>query len=118
MGFFARGRGMLLCLIAAAVALFPAAAAWAASVGTIIGMSGACSIDRGGNSVTLKMGQAVELGDAILVSSDGKLKLRMNDGSILSIAGGTRLALAEYDVDGAGQRRRARLDLVTGLLRM
>jgi hypothetical protein len=51
------------------------------------------------------------------VPADGKLKLRMADGSVISIAAGTRLTIAAYGVDGAGQRQDARLSLAQGLLR-
>jgi hypothetical protein len=45
------------------------------------------------------------------------LKLRMADGSVISVAAGTRLTIAAYGVDGAGQRQDARLSLTQGLLR-
>ena len=41
----------------------------------------------------------------------------MADGSVVSVASGTRMTIAAYGVDGAGQRQDARLSLAQGLLR-
>jgi ferric-dicitrate binding protein FerR (iron transport regulator) len=41
----------------------------------------------------------------------------MADGSVVSFAASTRVTIAAYGVDGAGQRQEARLSLAQGLLR-
>ncbi len=59
----------------------------------------------------------MQVGDTVDVPADGKLKLRMSDGSVVSVAAGTRMTVAAYGVDGAGQRQDAQLTLAQGLLR-
>jgi hypothetical protein len=65
----------------------------------------------------LKMGDAVAVADTVTVPSDGKLKLRMSDGSILSLASGTKMTVAAYQTDAGGHRQTAQLSLGEGLLR-
>jgi hypothetical protein len=101
---------VLLLLLSPAFAL-------AAPAGTVVGLSGASVVESGGSRATVKLGQPVQVGDSVEVPADGKLKLRMADGSIISVAAGTRVTIAAYGVDAAGQRQEARLSLVQGLLR-
>ena len=103
--------------IAAMLLLFAAGVALAASAGTVVGLGGACFVESAGSRSAAKLGQPVQVGDTIDVGTDGKLKLRMTDGSVISLASGTRMVVAAYGVDGAGQRQEARLSLAQGLLR-
>src|SRR5438876_5528288 len=100
----------LLLLLAPALAL-------AAPAGTVVGLSGASVVESGGARGAVRLGQPVQVGDTVEVPADGKLKLRMADGSVISVAAGTRLTIAAYGVDAAGQRQEARLSLTQGLLR-
>ena len=100
-----------------AAMLFSATAALAAPAGAIVGLSGACSVESGGNRSAAKLGQQLQVGDTVEVPTDGKLKLRMADGSVVSVAANTRMTLAALSVDSAGQRRDAKLSLTQGLLR-
>jgi hypothetical protein len=96
---------------------FTVAAAWAAPAGSVVGLSGNCTIESGGSRAPAKLGQQVQVGDAVDVPANGKLKLRMIDGSIVSIASGSHMTVASYDVDAAGHRQDAKLTLEQGLLR-
>ena len=49
------------------------------------------------------------------VPASGKLKLRMPDGSVISVAASSSMTVASYDIGGAG--RHAKLSLTQGLLR-
>ncbi len=91
--------------------------ALAAPAGTVVGLSGASTVESRGARGMIKLGQPVEVGDTVEVPADGKLKLRMADGSVISVAAGTRLTIAAYTVDAAGQRQDAQLSLAQGLLR-
>jgi hypothetical protein len=62
-------------------------------------------------------GDAVHVGDTLDVAAGAKLKLRMSDGSVIAVASGTRLAIAEYRLGNGGESRDARLSLGEGLLR-
>jgi hypothetical protein len=111
-------REILLAAGAAGVSsLLPLAALADGAAGSVVGLRGACLVQRGGNSAPLKMGDSVSATDAIEVPADGKLKLRMADGSVISLASGTRLVLATYQTDGKGGRQTAQLSLSEGLLR-
>jgi hypothetical protein len=59
----------------------------------------------------------VHVGDILEVLAGAKLKLRMNDGSIIALASGSRLKIADYRIDTDGKRRNATLSLGQGLLR-
>jgi hypothetical protein len=89
----------------------------AASAGSVVGLVGQCVAERGGGSVPLKLGDSVAVADTIDVPADGKLKLRMDDGSVISLAAGTKMTLAAYQTDAAGKRQTAQLSLAQGLLR-
>jgi hypothetical protein len=84
-----------------------------AAAGTVVAVSGSCT--AGGRP--LKLGDSVQVSDMLDVPTGAKLKLRMSDGSIISLAPGTRVAVAAYEVDGAGRRRSAQLALAQGLIR-
>jgi hypothetical protein len=104
-------------LNAVVLLLLSAGAALAAPAGSVVGLFGACFVESGGSRAAAKIGQPVQVGDTVEVPADGKLKLRMADGSVISVAAGTRVTIAAYGVDGAGQRQDARLSLAQGLLR-
>lgn len=104
-------------LVAAALSLLAVGVAAAAPAGTVVGLSGACVVESGGARAPAKLGQPVQVGDTVDIPADGKMKLRMSDGSVVSVAAGTRMTLAAYGVDGAGQRQGATLSIAQGLLR-
>ena len=110
-------RGLRPLLIAAALLVLSAGYALAAPAGAVVGLFGGCVIESGGSRVAAKIGQPVQIGDTIDVPADGKLKLRMADGSVVSVAAGTRMTIVAFGLDSAGQREAARLSLTQGLLR-
>ena len=111
-------RGLSLSMAAAALMLLLGMnAAFAAPAGTVVGLSGQCFIDSGGARTALRLGQAVQVADTVEVPEGGKLKLRMADGSVVSIAPGSRMTISAFGVNGAGQRENAHLSLGQGLLR-
>ena len=116
-----RQRRRVLGAGAAAVlsSLLPLPALADGSAGSVVGLFGQCLVDRQGQGhrTPLKLGDAVAVADTIEVPAGGKLKLRMNDGSIVSVASGTRMTVAAYQTDASGQRQNAQLSLAGGLLR-
>src|SRR5690242_16958938 len=76
-----------------------------------------CAAETGGQRRELKIGDPIYAGDTVDVSPGGKLQLRMDDGSVISLASGSRLIINTFEVDTSGQKRDARLTLTTGLLR-
>jgi hypothetical protein len=85
--------------------------------GTVIGISGQCFAETGGQRIPLKLGDSLFTAATIDVSPTGKLKLRMSDGSVISLAPGTRVTLAAYKTAAGGRREGAQLSLGEGLLR-
>jgi len=113
----ARLQGCGLALMMAALVLLSSRSSMAQSAGTVIGISGDCFVVSGGSRTALRLGLAVQVGDILDVAAPAKLKLRMADGSIISVAAGTQMTIRAYAVDGAGQRQDASLSLGQGLLR-
>jgi len=114
-----RTRREVLYLASASTLLpfwsFPALAE--AAAGSVVAMRGQCMLEKQGRPTPLKMGDAVAVSETVTIPADGKLKLRMNDGSVLSLASSTRLTVASYQTDARGQRQDAGLTLAQGLLR-
>jgi hypothetical protein len=89
----------------------------AAASGDVLGLSGTATIETGGQQRPLAIGDPVQTGDTINVPQDSKVRLRMTDGSILTIASGSKMTIDKYDVDGSGTRQTAELSMSAGLLR-
>jgi hypothetical protein len=106
-----------LWLAAAAALLLMATGAGAAPAGSVVALFGACAVEHAGARGAARLGEPVEAGDTVDVPQGGKLKLRMADGSILSIASGSRMTIGVYGVNAAGQRQNAELGLAQGLMR-
>jgi hypothetical protein len=93
------------------------AASAAPQAGEVLALFGQCSGETEGGSRLLKLGDAVHIGETLEVAAGAKLKLRMNDGSIIAIAAGSRLTITDYRVGNGGDSRDATLSLGAGLLR-
>lgn len=100
----------LLCLCPAVAAAGPLA-------GSVVGVAGQVFVDRSGQRYGIRLGDQVFVDDTFTVSADAKLKLRMNDGSVLSLGSGTTLRIDTYALNSSGQRQSAVMTLVGGLMR-
>ena len=116
LGVFSLGRRCWPAVAMVLLLLVPGLAA-AAPAGTVVGLNGECFVESGGSRNPLKLGQAVQIADTVDVPASGKLKLRMADGSVISVAAGSRVTISSYGVNAAGQREDAHLALGQGLLR-
>src|SRR5579872_3241370 len=96
--------------------LLAAGAAMAGPAGTVVGLSGSCSVISAGVRNPLTLGAAVQESDTVDVPADGKLKLRMADGSVIAVAAGTTVTIATYATADNGRRQDAVLSLGQGLL--
>lgn len=85
--------------------------------GSVVGLSGQIVVERGGQRYSLKIGDQVYTEDSFQVPAGTKLKLRMSDGSILSLAPDTTLRIDAYTLDSYGRRQSAGLSLGQGLIR-
>src|SRR5260370_40422897 len=104
-----RTLGLLLALLLLPISL--PGVARAAPAGSVVGLSGSCFVESGGRRTALKMGQGVQVADTVDGPADGKLKLRMTDGSVVSVAAGTRMTISAYATDASGQRQDGKLAL-------
>ncbi|HEV2303830.1 MAG TPA: FecR family protein [Stellaceae bacterium] len=103
--------------ILALLAAPPFAAATASQAGQVLALFGPCFVETAGHKAPLKLGDPVHVGDAVEVAAGGKLKLRMEDGSIIAVASNSRLTIRNYEVARNGAGREAALSLAHGLLR-
>jgi hypothetical protein len=85
--------------------------------GSVVGVGGLVTLDRAGQRTSPRLGDPVYVDDTVEVPQGAKLKLKMSDGSILSLAPGTVLKIDGYAVNDNGQRQSAVLSLAQGLLR-
>jgi hypothetical protein len=106
-----------ISVVAVALLVLTAGLALAAPAGTVVGLFGTCFVDSGGARSAARLGQKVQVGDTVDVPAGGKLKLRMEDGSVISVASGSRMTVTAYGVNSIGQRETAKLSLGQGLLR-
>jgi hypothetical protein len=115
-----RPSGCALPLVAAALiwlCLSSGVASAQTPAGSVVGLGGGATLERNGQRYPLQMGEPVYPGDAVLTPPNSKVKLRMSDGSILSVAPATSVRIDVYTVDGSGQRQSAVVSLGQGLLR-
>jgi hypothetical protein len=95
-----------------------AAAAGTEAVGAVAAVRGAVFVDAGGALQPLAASAPVHEGDAI-VTHDGKAKVALDDGTIISIAEHTRVRIERVErVERRPPGGRARLALVSGALRL
>jgi hypothetical protein len=85
--------------------------------GEVLAMFGQCFVETAGQRNALRPGEAVHVGDTLDVTVGAKLKLRMNDGSVIAVASGSHLTIADYRLSNGGESRHAALSLGEGLLR-
>jgi hypothetical protein len=85
--------------------------------GEVLALFGQCFVEAAGQRNSLRLGDAVHVGDTLEVATGAKLKLRMNDGSVIAVASGSRVTIADYRLGNGGESRAATLSLGQGLLR-
>ena len=87
------------------------------SAGAVIASQGQCFTVSDGKRRLLTIGGRIGVGDTVQVPAGAKLKLRINDGSVISVASGSELSIQDYAVDASGHRLNALLSMHSGLLR-
>jgi hypothetical protein len=104
-------------VVVLALAGMRGAASAGPQAGEVLALFGQCFVETGGRRKPLMPGDAVHIGETLDVAVGAKLRLRMNDGSVIAIASGGRLTIADYRVGDGGESRDATLSLGEGLLR-
>ncbi|MET0682389.1 MAG: FecR family protein [Casimicrobiaceae bacterium] len=100
--------GMVLCWVATARAAD-------AVIGSVLAVRGSVFADSGAGSQALTTNAPLHRGDTV-VSSAGKVKIALHDGSIISVAENTRLRLADHENTPGSVK--ARIKLISGALRL
>lgn len=85
--------------------------------GAVLALYGQSFGETDGRRMPLGLGDPIYVAETLEVAAGAKLRLRMNDGSIISIASGARLTITDYRVGNGGESREAILSLGEGLLR-
>jgi hypothetical protein len=87
-----------------------------AHAGDILAMGGQCFVLSGEQRTPLKIGGSVHVGDTLDVPQSAKLKIRLDDGSIIAIAANSRVTIETFAMGGA-EKRDGKIALANGLLR-
>lgn len=85
--------------------------------GSVVGLAGQVFVDRSGQRSGLRLGDQIFVDDTFTVPAGARLRLRMNDGSLLSLAENTTLRIDVYTLNSYGQRQSAAVSLGYGLIR-
>ena len=94
------------------------AQAQGAEAGKVLMSLGDVKVTRGGKSIALKKGDAVQSGDIIITGPTSNAQVRMSDGAIMAIRSQTEFKINEYSFNGkADGSEKASLSLVKGGVR-
>jgi hypothetical protein len=99
---------LLLMLL---VGLIPCAA-FAGEAGLVARVNGAPTVERAGKTEALKRGGNVFTGDVIETDANSKVKILLNDDSVLAIGPKSRVTVSDFVLDSSG--RNVRLQVLVG----
>jgi hypothetical protein len=111
-------RKHILALVTSLVALVISAPSWATNDGVVLGATGQTSA-KGADGATRKLDRRspISAGDTILTGADGKVQLRMKDGTVLALGENSEFAIKHYTTKASGDKQDgAALKLVKGTL--
>jgi hypothetical protein len=108
-----RSRAILLAFFVLSLAV-PPASAQSPSIGRVLAVKGAVFHERGASRTAATSGTLLQVGD-VVVSGEGRAKIQLNDGSILSLGENTRMRIGDYQ--GTANNFTTRLMIDVGTLR-
>ena len=108
-----RSRAILLVFFVLLLAA-PPAAAQSPPIGRVLAVKGGVFHERGASRAAATSGTLLQVGDT-LVSTDGRAKIQLNDGSILSVGENTQMRIGDYQ--GTANNFTTRLRIEVGTLR-
>lgn len=91
--------------------------ALAAPVAQVIKLSGAAELKRGNATAPLQLGTALELGDQLTTTDNGRVRLQLLDGSTINLGAGSALLIDDLVSGGPGTERQIELELQKGALK-
>lgn len=91
--------------------------ALAAPVAQVIKLSGQAELKRGNATAPVQLGTALELGDRLTTTDNGRLRLQLVDGSTINLGSGSELLIDDLVSGGPGTERQIELELEKGALK-
>jgi hypothetical protein len=85
-------------------------------VGQAVKTLGDVRVTRDGSDLTVGPGTALQLGDVIKTGAGARLRLRLVDGSILTLGENTSLSIDIFAVDGTNKSRTVVMTLLNGIV--
>jgi hypothetical protein len=111
-GAAARWTRALLVLLGG---MLPAVAA-ATEAGVVVRVNGAPTVQHAGKTELLKRGSSVATSDIIETDASSKVKILLNDDSVLAIGPKSRVTVTDFVLDSAG--RKVGLQVLTGRFKL
>ncbi len=93
------------------------AAADETAVGQVVRKSGFVTLTRDNRTRVVAVGAPVLVADRIVTADDGRVEIAFHDRTALVIGPASEVVVADYQVDDRGNRLRALLALIGGILR-
>ena len=113
-----RRRVLRALAMAFVVACGPAsAAADEMPIGRVVQKSGFVTLTRDDRTRVVPVGAPVLAEDRVVTAADGQVEIAFRDRTVLVIGPASEVVIAEYGVDDRGNRLRALLSLLGGILR-
>ena len=72
--------------------------------GVVVKLSGSASVERGGVTITLQLGDAIIVGDRLETALDSALGVTLRDNSLLSLGPSSAFELTGFELDPVGER--------------
>lgn len=95
--------------------------AWAAAdempIGKVVQKSGFVTLTREDRTRVVPVGAPVLAEDRVVTAADGRVEIAFRDRTVLVIGPASEVVVADYRIDGGGNRLRALLSLLGGILR-
>lgn len=91
--------------------------AWAIDSGTAKFIQGEVHVERGGNSIPLRVGDAIQELDRIVVGATGSAGLTLKDETLISLGPNSTLVIDRFAFDSKTNQGRVETSLLRGAMR-
>ena len=110
-------RALALTLASVVIWCSAALAADGTAVGHVVKKIGFVTLTRDDRTRVVPVGAPVLPADRVVTAADGRVEIVFRDRTVLVIGPASEVIVADYVVDGRGNRLRALLSLIGGILR-
>lgn len=112
------GRRLAWLTAAATMVLLLVTSALAQVVGTVASLDGEVGIERGGNVIAAEPGIELQQGDIIRTGEQGRVRLLLQDDTVLNLGAGSTLTLDAQELGSATAPPQSVLGLLSGMVRV